>query len=50
MAEVGKKARGEAVIAAWSRVVLVIVGGTKVKHLALSCSPKCDAENPLEFR
>jgi len=30
MAEVGKKARGEAVIAAWSRVVLVIVGGTKV--------------------
>ena len=35
MAEVGKKARGEAVIAAWSRVVLVIVGGTKVKLLLL---------------
>lgn len=30
MAEVGKKARGEAVVAAWSRVVLVIVGGSKV--------------------
>ena len=32
MAEVGKKARGEAVVAAWSRVVLVIVGGSKVMH------------------
>ena len=31
MAEVGKKARGEAVVAAWSRVVLVIVGGSKVR-------------------
>ena len=30
IAEAGKKARGEAVIAAWSKVVLVIVGGTKV--------------------
>merc|ERR1712013_957925 len=28
IAEAGKKARGEAVIAAWSKVVLVIVGGT----------------------
>ena len=27
----GKRARGEAVVAAWSRVVLVIVGGSKVK-------------------
>ena len=35
MAEVGKKARGEAVVAAWSRVVLVIVGGSKVSFLLL---------------
>ena len=35
MAEVGKKARGEAVVAAWARVVLVIVGGSKVRLLLI---------------